>query len=101
MNAVSVTDDSDEVMLISDKGTLVRTSVEEVRTMGRNTQGVRLIKLIKGENLVGLQNVVEIDSDDEEGADDTVEVDTNVEAPSDTTAETDSDSTDEAAENDE
>ena len=54
------------VMLISDKGTLVRTSVEEVRVMGRNTQGVRLIKLIEGENLVGLQNVVEIDSDEDE-----------------------------------
>ena len=70
VNAVAVTDDADEVMLISDKGTLVRTSVEEVRTMGRNTQGVRLIKLIEGESLVGLQNVVEIDSDgDEQGAD--------------------------------
>jgi DNA gyrase subunit A len=99
---VSVTDDSDEVMLISDKGTLVRTTVEEVRTMGRNTQGVRLIKLIKGENLVGLQNVIEIDSDeDEEGADDTTEADTNVDAPPVTTAETDSDGADEAIDNDE
>ncbi len=66
VNAVAVEDDQDEIMLISDKGTLVRTSVEDVRVMGRNTQGVRLIKLIKGENLVGLQNVVEIDADDED-----------------------------------
>jgi len=66
VNAVAVTSNQDEIMLISDRGTLVRTSVEDVRVMGRNTQGVRLIKLIEGENLVGLQNVVEIDTDDED-----------------------------------
>jgi DNA gyrase subunit A len=64
VNAVAVEDDNDEIMLISDKGTLVRTSVEEVRVMGRNTQGVRLIRLIEGESLVGLQNVVEIEADE-------------------------------------
>ena len=72
VNAVAVEDDQDEIMLISDKGTLVRTSVEDVRVMGRNTQGVRLIKLIPGENLVGLQNVVEIESDEDEVKDDEV-----------------------------
>jgi len=53
-------------MLISDRGTLVRTRVSEVRTMGRNTQGVRLIRLIEGEHLVGLQRVDEIENDDDE-----------------------------------
>ena len=62
---VSVTED-DEIMLISDRGTLVRTRVSEVRVMGRNTQGVRLIRLIKGENLVGLQRVDEMESDEDE-----------------------------------
>jgi DNA gyrase subunit A len=65
-------DDNDEVMLISGGGTLVRTRVNEISVMGRNTQGVRLIKLGKGENLVGLERIVEVkddleqaDSDDE------------------------------------
>jgi DNA gyrase subunit A len=53
--------DSDEIMLISDKGTLVRTRVEEVSVQGRNTQGVRLIRLKVGENLVGLEQVDEPD----------------------------------------
>lgn len=53
--------ESDEIMLISDKGTLVRTRVEEVSVQGRNTQGVRLIRLKKGEKLVGLEQVDEPD----------------------------------------
>ncbi len=68
-------DDNDEVMLISGGGTLVRTRVNEISVMGRNTQGVRLIKLGKGENLVGLERIVEVkddleqaDSDDESTA---------------------------------
>ncbi|MFT7471071.1 MAG: DNA gyrase subunit A [Kiritimatiellia bacterium] len=51
--------ESDEIMLISDKGTLVRTRVTEVSVQGRNTQGVRLIRLKDGENLVGLEQVDE------------------------------------------
>lgn len=49
--------DGDEIMLISDKGTLVRTRVGEVSVQGRNTQGVRLIRLKDGEKLVGLEAV--------------------------------------------
>ena len=48
-------------MLISDKGTLVRTRTDEVSSQGRNTQGVRLIKLKDGENLVGLERIQEPD----------------------------------------
>ena len=51
--------ESDEIMLISDKGTLVRTRVAEVSVQGRNTQGVRLIRLKDGEHLVGLEQVDE------------------------------------------
>jgi len=57
--AVQVTE-GDEMMLITDKGTLVRTRTEEVSILGRNTQGVRLIKLSqKDEHLVGLERVDE------------------------------------------
>ncbi|TRX75827.1 DNA gyrase subunit A [Pseudomonas mangiferae] len=51
--------DGEEIMLISDQGTLVRTRVSEVSFLGRNTQGVTLIKLGKGEKLVGLERVQE------------------------------------------
>jgi len=51
--------DGDEIMLISDKGTLVRTRVDEISVQGRNTQGVRLIKLKEGEALVGVERVEE------------------------------------------
>ncbi|MBI2779692.1 MAG: DNA gyrase subunit A [Gammaproteobacteria bacterium] len=47
----------DEVMLISDGGTLVRTRVSEVSVLGRNTQGVKLISLGKGEKLVVVERV--------------------------------------------
>ena len=64
--------DEDEIMLISNGGTLVRTRVNEVSTMGRNTQGVRLISLHSEEKLVGVERVVEVqgedDEDPEEGA---------------------------------
>ena len=51
--------DEDEVILISDQGTLVRTRVSEVSTQGRNTQGVRLINLSEGEALVGVASFEE------------------------------------------
>ncbi|MDQ1362509.1 MAG: gyrase subunit [Pseudomonadota bacterium] len=54
----------DEIMLISNGGTLVRTSVDEVRDMGRNTQGVMLIRLSEGEKLVEIERVECIDGDD-------------------------------------
>ena len=57
--------ESDEIMLISDKGTLVRTRVTEVSVQGRNTQGVRLIRLKEGEKLVGLEQVDEPEEVDE------------------------------------
>ncbi len=57
--------DSDELMLISDQGTLVRTRVAEVSVLSRNTQGVTLIKLGKDEKLVGLVRIDEIEDEDE------------------------------------
>jgi DNA gyrase subunit A len=61
--------DTDEIMLISNKGTLVRTRVDEVSVQGRNTQGVRLIRLKEGEKLVGLERVDEPDAEDIEDED--------------------------------
>lgn len=55
----------EEIMLISDQGTLVRTRVDEIRPMGRNTQGVTLIKLSSDETLVGLERVQEPSEPDE------------------------------------
>ncbi|WP_278374437.1 DNA gyrase C-terminal beta-propeller domain-containing protein, partial [Idiomarina abyssalis] len=52
--------DGNEIMLISNKGTLVRTRVNEVSTVGRNTQGVRLIRTADDEKVVGLQRIDEI-----------------------------------------
>ena len=65
VGAVQV-DEDDEIMLISDKGTLVRTRVSEVSTVGRNTQGVILIRTIEGEHVVGLQRIEEIAIADDE-----------------------------------
>ncbi|MCV6627640.1 MAG: DNA gyrase subunit A, partial [Cellvibrionaceae bacterium] len=55
----------DDVMLISDQGTLVRTRTDEVSVMSRNTQGVRMIKLKTGEQLIGLERIEESDEDDQ------------------------------------
>jgi DNA gyrase subunit A len=59
----------DEIMLITDKGVLVRTRVSEIRELGRATQGVTLIGLDDGSALSGLQRIVENDAN--EGATDT------------------------------
>jgi DNA gyrase subunit A len=59
----------DEIMLITDKGVLVRTRVAEIREMGRATQGVTLISLDEGTQLIGVQRIVENDANGEPGAD--------------------------------
>jgi len=63
--------DDDELMLISDHGTLVRTRVAEVSRLGRNTQGVTLIRLPKEENLVGVVRLDAGEDDPDEAAEDT------------------------------
>ncbi|MBD1584164.1 DNA gyrase subunit A [Pseudoalteromonas sp. S16_S37] len=59
VGAVQV-EENNEIMLISNRGTLVRTRVSEVSTVGRNTQGVILIRTIDDEQVVGLQRIEEI-----------------------------------------
>jgi len=57
-----------EIMLISSTGTLVRTTVDEISVLGRNTQGVRLMRLADGERLTGIEQVEALVGDDEAGA---------------------------------
>lgn len=69
VGAVQVTE-SEEIMLISNKGTLVRTPSNGVSLIGRNTQGVTIIRTADDEKVVGLQRLDEIEEDEqiEEGA---------------------------------
>ena len=63
--------EGDELMLISDQGTMVRTRTTEVSELSRNTQGVRVIRLKEGEKLVGIERIAEPEeSDDEESSED-------------------------------
>ena len=66
VGAVQVNEE-EEIMMISDGGVLVRTRVSEVSTQSRNTQGVTLIRLTRGEKLVGIERVEESDSPDDIG----------------------------------
>ena len=54
---------ADEVMLISNLGTLVRTSVDEISVLGRNTQGVKLINLKDGESLNSVERIFDEDGE--------------------------------------
>ncbi len=63
--AATLVREDDEIMLITDRGVLVRTRVAEIREMGRATQGVTLIALDDGAQLIGLQRIVENDASDD------------------------------------
>ena len=65
--AATLVHTDDEIMLITDKGVLVRTRVSEIRELGRATQGVTLIGLDEGSKLSGLQRIVENDAQAAEG----------------------------------
>ncbi len=69
----------DEIMLITDRGVLVRTRVSEIRELGRATQGVTLIALDEGSQLSGLQRIVENDAND--SAEEDASSDTDGDAP--------------------
>ncbi|GAA5086126.1 MAG: DNA gyrase subunit A [Alcaligenaceae bacterium] len=65
--------ENDEIMLITNAGVLVRTRVEEIREMGRATQGVTLINVDENSKLSGVYRVVESDVDDDESDDETTD----------------------------
>ena len=58
--------DTDQIMLITDAGTLVRTRVSEVSIVGRNTQGVRLIRISENEHVVSLERICDVDDEEAE-----------------------------------
>jgi len=71
VGAVQV-EDGDEFMMITDAGTLVRTRVSEVSQVGRNTQGVTLIRTSEDENVVGLQRIDEVEEIEIDGLEDEI-----------------------------
>ncbi|PJG85848.1 DNA topoisomerase (ATP-hydrolyzing) subunit A [Conservatibacter flavescens] len=62
--AAAQVEENDQIMLITDAGTLVRTRVSEVSIVGRNTQGVRLIRTADDEHVVSLERLAEADEDE-------------------------------------
>ena len=56
----TLVEDTDEIMIITDAGTLVRTRVDEISVVGRNTQGVTVIKLNPGEKVVGVDRIANL-----------------------------------------
>ena len=64
--AALMVSDSDDVMLTSNSGTLVRTSVAEISRLGRNTQGVTLIRLGDDEQLIGMARIAASEDDEDE-----------------------------------
>lgn len=88
-------------MMITNGGTLVRTRVSEVSQVGRNTQGVTLIRTSEGEKVVGLQRIDEPDEEIlplEDGEESTAEVTT--EATTDTPVEAKPESSEDSAKED-
>jgi DNA gyrase subunit A len=79
VGAVQV-EELDEIMLITDNGTLVRTRVNEVSVIGRNTQGVRIIRTAEDEHVVALQRIDEIEEDNSILEGDVVEGEENAES---------------------
>lgn len=77
VRALQVTE-QDEIMLITDLGTLVRFKVNELSIIGRNTQGVRLINVNTGERVAGLQCIEDIQENIQEGMDSEVDIDEGV-----------------------
>jgi DNA gyrase subunit A len=59
-----VTED-DQLMLVSNKGKIIRLRIKDIRVIGRNTQGVRLIDIEEGERVVSLARVAEKEDEDE------------------------------------
>jgi len=62
--SIKLVSDMDELMIITTKGTLIRTKIKDIKTIGRNTQGVRLIKLKEGEKVSAVARIAEEDDKD-------------------------------------
>ncbi len=71
--ALKTVNPDDDLMLISSKGILIRTGLDQLRDIGRNTQGVRLIRLDEGDKLVAVARVEKEDDKEENGAEESSE----------------------------
>ena len=58
--------DTDDLMIITNKGVMIRQSVEHIRTIGRNTQGVKLLRLDDGSKISSITKVMEKEDDENE-----------------------------------
>ena len=76
--AATLVSESDDLMLITSGGVLIRTKVEQIRETGRAAAGVKLINLDEGETLVSLERVAEEEEDEAQAA----ETQTSAESPS-------------------
>jgi len=85
--------DSDDLMIITEQGVLIRLPIAAIRTISRNTQGVRLIKLDDGDSISAVTRILESNSDKEENNQPSLLSEGNITEPEDTTI-------DEGAEND-
>ena len=65
--AIRPVNEGQDLMIITDKGQVIRTSISGISLMGRTTQGVRIIRLKDGEKVVAVENFAEDDSDDTDG----------------------------------
>ena len=65
MVAIMEVVDSDDLMVITDRGVLIRQPIEKIRTIGRVTQGVKLIKLDEGSKISSLSRVIHEDDDED------------------------------------
>jgi len=90
--------DGDELMLISNQGTMVRTRTDEVSIVGRNTQGVRVIRTKEGEFLVGVERIDEPAQDPELFGPEDAGPDTAGSDPDSAGAQTDDETGDDGAE---
>ena len=80
----------DEVMLISNGGTVVRTATDEISTLGRNTQGVRVIRLKKEEKLIAAERIAETEDDEfSDASDETADTTATAEVTENTEGEAD------------
>jgi DNA gyrase subunit A len=70
MVSLLLVDDNDELMMVTDKGKLIRTSIKGINVISRNTQGVKLINLSSGEKLIGIARLPEEEDQAEEDQDD-------------------------------
>jgi DNA gyrase subunit A len=63
MVSLALVDDTDELMMVTDKGILIRTDIGGINIISRNTQGVKLINLGAGEKLIGIARLFDENGD--------------------------------------